>query len=324
MSYRLLFFVLLTTAGSVAVHGQQLSRYSMPWLDVVQFNPAYAGLDNSLSITGAYRSQWSNLDGSPVGQRFSAHLPIYFLNSGFGVEVERDELGARSFSSFSASYNYQIVRGSTVFSLGLSGRYQQLGLDGGLLRTPDGIYEDGSAIIHNDDLLPTGNVSENTLSIGAGVYVQNENFEGGISARNLNSPVLGFEGLDYTLGRQYHGYLRARFDLLRRWEALPFAYAISDGSQTQLSGGVNLRYQENIFGGAAYRTGGADGPDAIVIMGGFNLSEKISVAYAYDVTMSTLRTVEDGSHEITVKYNLRKRIGAGVPPPVIYYPRAKE
>ena len=323
MALRLLLLSLLLTSCA-ALSAQQLSRYSMPWLDVVQFNPAYAGLDNSLSINGAYRAQWTELAGSPVGQRFSAHLPIYFLSSGFGIEVERDELGARSFTSFSASYNYQLVRGSTVFSIGLSGRYQQLGLNGQLLRTPDGIYEDGSAIVHNDDLLPTGNVSEGALAFGAGVYVQAENFEGGVSAKNLNSPVIGFSGLDYTLGRQYHGYVRARFDLLRRWEALPFVYAISDGVQTQLSGGVNLRYQENLFGGAAYRTGGSDGPDAIVIMGGFNLSDKVSVAYAYDLTMSNLRSVEDGSHEISVRYNLRKRIGAGVPPPIIYYPRVKQ
>jgi len=295
----------------------------MPWLDVVQFNPAYAGLDNSLSLTGAYRSQWNSLEGAPVGQRFSAHLPVYFLSSGFGIEVERDELGARSLNSFSASYNYQIVRGSSLISLGVSGRYQQLALDGQRLRTPDGSYIN-NAVVHNDDLLPTGNVSEGTFAVGAGIYYQNENVEGGLSAKNLNSPVIGFSGLDYTLGRQYHGYVRARFDLLRKYELIPFAYAISDGTQTQVSAGANIRYQENIFGGGAYRSGGSDGGDAIVISGGFNLSDKISVAYAYDLTLSALKTVNDGSHEVTLKYNLGKRIGAGIPPPIIYYPRSKQ
>lgn len=323
MKQRLLLLGLLMTTGFLA-NGQQLSRYSMPWLDIVQFNPAYAGLDNSLSITGAYRSQWSNLEGAPVGQRFSAHLPIYFLSSGFGIEVERDELGARNLNSASASYNFQLVRGQSVISFGASARYQQLGLDGSRLRTPDGIYEDGNTIIHNDDLLPRGNVSEGTLSFGAGAYYQSENLEGGVSVKNLNAPTIGFSGLDYTLGRQYHGFARGRFDVLSKWEAIPFAYVISDGIQTQISAGANLRYRENIFGGGAYRSGGSDGPDAVVLSGGFNLSDKVSLAYAYDLTLSALRTVNDGSHEITLKYNLRKRIGAGVPPPIIYYPRAKQ
>ncbi|NJC26450.1 PorP/SprF family type IX secretion system membrane protein [Neolewinella antarctica] len=324
MRQRLLFLGLLTTLGLSSLSGQQLSRYSMPWLDVVQFNPAYAGLDNSLSVTGSYRSQWSNLEGAPTGQRFSAHLPIYFLSSGFGIEAERDEIGARNLTTFGASYNYQIVRGNSVFSIGASARYESLGLNGSLLRTSDGIYEDPNTIIHNDALLPTGDVSQGALGIGAGVYYQGPTVEGGVSVKNLNAPVIGFEGLDYTLGRQYHGYLRARFDVLRAWEVLPFAYVISDGTQTQVSGGANLRYQENIFGGAAYRSGGSVSPDAIVLSGGFNLSDKVTVAYAYDLTLSELRTVNDGSHEITLKYNLRKRIGAGVPPPIIYYPRVKE
>lgn len=323
MYQRLLLLALLIGCG-LRAEAQQLSRYSMPWLDVVQFNPAYAGLDNSLSVTGTYRNQWTGLQGSPVGQRLSAHLPIYFLNSGFGIEVERDEIGARSLNSASLSYNYQLVRGGSVFSFGLNARYQQFALNGGILRTPEGQYEDPNTIIHNDDLLPIGNESSGTLALGAGVYYQSENFEGGLSARNLNGPVISLPGVDYLLGQQFHGFFRARLDLITRWEALPFVYAVSDGTQTQISAGGNLRYQENFFGGAAFRTGGGGEADAVVISTGFNLSDKIQLAYAYDITLSALQTVNTGSHEITLKYNLRKRIGAGIPPPIIYYPRAKQ
>ncbi|MEO0732928.1 MAG: PorP/SprF family type IX secretion system membrane protein [Bacteroidota bacterium] len=323
MTPRLLLFSLLLAGGYLA-HAQQLSRYSMPWLDPVQFNPAYAGLDNSLSFTGAYRTQWTGLEGQPVGQRFSAHLPVYYLSSGFGVEVERDVLGARQLNQFGVSYNYQLVRGASVWSVGISARMHQLSLDGRALRTPDGIYEDPNTIIHNDDLLPTTSVSEGALGVSAGIYYQSENLEGGVSARNLNGPVIGFEGFDYTLGQQYHAYLKLRFELLRKWEIMPLAYGISDGTQTQLSFGSLFRYDENMFVGATYR--GHSGPtnDAVVLLGGLNLSDKISIAYAYDVTLSTLQTVETGSHEVTLKYNLRQRIGAGVPPPVIFYPRTKE
>ena len=321
---RCLLLVMLLSGISCTAEAQQLSRYSMPWLDVVQFNPAYAGLDNSLSVTGAYRAQWTGLEGAPEGQRFSAHLPIYFLSSGVGIEVERDALGARTFNAFSASYNYQLVRGNNIFSVGLSAAYRQLGWNGGNLRTPDGVYEDVNTVVHNDELLPTANESSGALSLGLGAYYQSPTVEGGLSVKNLNSPTVSFPFLDYSLVRHYHGFVRASFDLLRQWEALPFAYAISDGTQTQISAGGNVRYRENIFAGAAYRTGGSVGPDAIVASGGFNLSDKVTVAYAYDITLSNLRTVQDGSHEITLKYNLRKRIGAGVPPPVIYYPRSKQ
>lgn len=323
MRLRLLLLLPILTLGFI-VSGQQLSRYSMPWLDPVQFNPAYAGLDNSLSITGTYRSQWNALEGAPVGQRLSAHLPVYYLSGGFGVEVELDGLGARNLNSFGLSYNYQLVRGQSIWSVGLSARMLQLSLDGAALRTPSGNYEDPNTIIHNDDLLPTNQVNNSSVALGLGVFYQSPSLEGGISARNLNAPVIAFPGLDYGLGRQYHAYLQLKLDVLSNWEVLPVAYAVSDGTQTQISGGARFRYQENIYAGLVYR--GHSGPtsDALVITGGFNLNEKLTVAYAYDLTLSQLRSVEDGSHEITLKYNLRKRIGAGVPPPIIYYPRTKE
>ena len=322
MTRLLQLLTLLAISGTLAA--QQLPRYSMPWLDPVQFNPAYAGLDNSLSITGTYRTQWAGLDGQPIGQRFSAHLPVYYLSSGVGVEVELDEIGARGLNSFGLSYNYQLVRGQSVWSLGASVRMLQLSLNGEELRTPSGDYSDPGAFIHNDDLLPQGILNDGALSFGAGLYYQSENLEGGLSARNLNGPTIAFPGVDYALERQYHGYLRARLDVLGNWEVLPMLYAVAAGPQQQFSAGAHLRYNQNIFAGAAYR--GHSGPtsDAVVLSGGVNVSDKLSVAYAFDLTLSELRSVQDGSHEITVKYNLRQRIGAGIPPPRIYYPRAKE
>jgi type IX secretion system PorP/SprF family membrane protein len=323
MAKRILFVLPLLLLGFL-MQGQQFAQYSMPWQDPVQFNPAYAGLDNSLSITGAYRTQWAGLDGQPVGQRLSAHLPIYYLSSGFGVEVERDQLGARQLNSFGVSYNYQLVKGASVWSVGLSAKMLQLGLDGSILRTPDGAYEDPNTIIHNDDLLPTGAVDNSSISLGAGVFYQSEKMEGGLSARNLNSAVIAFPGVDYVLNREYHAFLRLKFDLVRNWELFPMLYAVSDGTQHQTTVGATFHFRENVFGGAAYR--GYSGPtsDAVIIMGGLNINENFSVAYAYDITLSPLRSVQNGSHEISLKYNLRQRIGAGVPPPVIFYPRAKE
>ena len=315
-------FLLLLLGG--AAGAQQLGHYSLFWLDPVQFNPAYAGLDNSLSVTATYRTQWTGLPGQPSSQQISAHLPVYYLSSGFGVEAERDELGARSLTRFGASWNYQFVTSTAVWSLGVSGRYYQMNLDGNALRTPEGDYTEPNFVVHNDGLLPTGNEGAGTLTFAAGLYYQAERLEGGLSVRNLTESVIGFPGLDYRLGRQYHGYLRARFDVLRAWEISPLVSVMSDGIQHQVTTGVIGRYDENFFGGLAYRGYNNQSTDAIILMAGLNLSEKLSVAYAYDLTLSDLRTVQDGSHEITLKYNLRQRIGAGVPPPIIFNPRTKQ
>ncbi len=322
MTRHLLLLVCLLVAG--AAGAQQFAQYSLFWLDPVQFNPAYAGLDNSLSVTASYRAQWTGLEGQPSGQRISAHLPVYFLSSGFGIEGERDEIGARTMNRFGASWNYQLVRPTAVWSLGLSARYQQMSLNGSILRATGGQYPEPGVIIHNDDLIPDGTEGAGTFTLALGAYYQAERLEGGVSVLNFNQGTISYPGRDYPLRQQYHAYLRARFDLLRAWDISPMLFAVSDGIQHQLSFGAIARYNENIFAGLAYRGYNKVTSDAIVLMAGLNLSDKISVAYAYDLTLSDLRTVQDGSHEISLKYNLRQRIGAGVPPPVIYNPRTKQ
>ena len=314
--------ILLCLCWGADADAQQFAQSSLYWLDPVQFNPAYAGLDNSLSITGTYRSQWTGLEGQPTGQTVSAHLPLYIIGSGLGVDAARDDLGARTLSRFGISYSYQIVRPTAVWSIGVNARMTSLNINGGDLRTPDGNYE--NVVVHNDNLLPTSTVDNSGMAFGAGVFYQAENLEGGLSVRNVNNATIGFEGFDYRLQQQYHAYLRARLDVLGDFTVSPMLHGYSDGTQHQLSVGGYLQYDENFFAGAAYRGYNSNTADAIALFGGLNLSDNISVAYAYDLTLSDLKTVNDGSHEITLKYNLNKRIGAGVPPPVIYNPRAKE
>lgn len=320
--YLLLLLIGCLGLGSLAA--QQPGQYSLYFLDPVQFNPAYAGLDNSLSVTGTIRSQWTSLSGAPQSQRISAHLPIYRLSGGLGIEAEQDELGARRFSRVGLSYNYQLVRGSSVWSFGVSARMQQLRLDGDLLRTPEGEYDEGGPIIHNDALLGTGIFNATQYSFGAGIYYQAERLEGGLAVQNLNQPALTLEALTWSVLPTYTAYIRTRLDAFGDWVLYPSLMVRSDGVQTQAEISAVLQQNDNIFLGASFRGYNAESTDAVIILAGLNVSPKISIAYAYDISLSALRSVNDGSHELTVKYNLRQRIGAGTPPPIIYYPRTKE
>jgi len=62
--------------------------------------------------------------------------------------------------------------------------------------------------------------------------------------------------------------------------------------------------------------------DAVALMAGFKLNEKLSVGYAYDIGLSALNSVSSGSHELLLNYNLGAPIGKGRPPAVIYNPRS--
>lgn len=316
----LVFFFLIGLAPLLA---QQPAQYSTYMLDPFRYNPAYAGLDNSLSVTGTYRTQWVGLSGNPTGQRISLHLPLYFLSGGFGLQLENDEIGAHRLTSVQGAYNYQRQVGNGILSLGAGAGFQQWSLDGNRLQTPDGVYNEPGVINHNDILLSDVSESGSTLSFSAGLFYQSERIEGGLSVDHVSEPVISLTQLDYRLLRSYYAYVATNFELGRSFVIQPSAWLRSDAVETQIDFSVIATYNDNIFGGASFRGYNNSTNDAVAVIVGFNLSEQIAVAYAYDIALSPLKTVHTGSHEIVLKYNLNKSIGAGRPPRIIYHPRAR-
>lgn len=307
------------------LYSQQLPQYSLYTLDPVQFNPAAAGLENTLVAVAAYRSQWSGFTGNPVSHRVSAQLPLNVISSGIGFTAEIDALGARRLSRFGLAYNYQLTRGRNKLSIGISARLNQLSLRGDLLRTPDGQYDtEPNIFIHNDDLLPIGEIGSQQFSVGAGLYYQTERLEFGVSAMNLNAPIVELEAINWKLQRQYNLFLRYQLNVFGDWNLRPSLLLRSDGTQTQAELTAIFQRNENIFFGSSLRGYNENTFDAVVLMAGLKVSPKVSLAYAYDLGLSRLRNAQSGSHEIVIGYRLGTPIGAGSPPPIIFNPRTKE
>ncbi len=302
--------------------GQQPGHYSLFFMNKMHWNAAYAGLDNSLSITGAFRSQWVGLEGSPTSQNLNMHMPLYIARGGIGINVENDVFGAERLTSATLAYNYQLPLGSGVLSIGLAGGIVQRALDGSKLRTPDGNYSEPGIIEHNDDLLPP--VEETVLlpTFDAGLFYKSEWLEIGLSSKNLLESSADFSTVSLQLVRNYFAVVDVHLELSRAFKLHPSLFVRSDFTQTQTDVGFRLQYNDNMFGGASLRGYNSTSIDAAAILFGLNLSEKITLAYAYDLTLSDLNVVSNGSHEIMLNYNLNKPIGAGRPPNVIYNPRS--
>ena len=316
---------LLITLCFACLHlaAQQTPQYSLYMLNQFGQNPAYAGLDNTLSATGVYRSQWGGLAGAPVTQIVNAHMPLNFISSGIGIQIENDLVGASQRTGASLSYSYQLeINRDSRLSIGLSGGVIQQSLDGAKLRTPEGTYEpDQNIIIHNDDLLPIGTVSTNLPTFTLGVFYQAKKLEIGLGMLNLQEPTANFTDLSLKLRRSY--YLSASYSikLSRTLILKPSVQVKSDIVQTQIEASTLIRYKDNLFLGASYRGFTPQSKDALVALGGFKLNDNWTIGYAYDITLSALKTVNNGSHEILLNYNFGKPIGQGVPPKIIYNPR---
>lgn len=315
------FTLILLLGWCLQLEAQQPAQHSLYMFNRLNFNPAYAGLDHSLSLTGVYRSQWVGLDGSPVTQNVSAHMPMYLTSGGVGLHLENDATGARKYTTATLSYNFQKFIGESILSFGGSAGWVQRSLDGNLLRTPEGNYQDGSIDHQDNDLFNTVE-SASVTTFGAGVYFQHERIEGGISVLNLTEPAVTLENLKLALKRTYFLTMSAHLELTGSLALHPSVYIRSDAVETQMDFSAIFQYNDNIFLGAAFRGYNNTSRDAVSILGGFKLSEKITFGYAHDITISSFNTVQNGTHEILINYNLNKRIFGGRPPAIIYNPRS--
>jgi type IX secretion system PorP/SprF family membrane protein len=323
MKTAILTLALFCVTGPL-VFGQQAAQYSLFMLDDARWNPAAAGMQESMIINAGVRQQWSGLEASPQTQRLGLHLPLNFLSSGFGLEAERDLLGARQLTSLRVAYNYQLRLGSGRLGIGAAAGWRQLSLDGGELRTPTGNYDEGlGVIIHNDVLLPEVNLAATTPHFGVGLFYRGDVFHGGFSIDNIRAPQFESDQLTWQLSRVYYGGAGAQLYVFEDWNVQPGLWVRSDGTQTQTDFSLLIQYRDNIFGGASFRGYSQETGDAVALIAGFNLSDKLRLAYAYDLGISALRSVHNGSHELLLTYDLQQPIGAGRPPKIIYHPRMR-
>ena len=80
----------------------------------------------------------------------------------------------------------------------------------------------------------------------------------------------------------------------------------SSGNIVQFDLNVNAVARDRYWGGLSYRF-----QDALVLLGGIELTNGVRIGYSYDLTISRLAKVSGGSHEVVVGYtfdlNLEKR-----------------
>ncbi|MBU6341086.1 MAG: PorP/SprF family type IX secretion system membrane protein [Bacteroidetes bacterium] len=323
MKIKLSLFLLILLQG---VQAQQLVQYSLYMLNPYAFNAAVAGTEGSLIATGVYRQQWSGLKGAPLSQEINAHLPLFKINSGVGLRAENATIGAHQSTAATLSYSYHLEFGrNNQLSLGIGGGYFQYSLDGNKLRAPQGTYvEPGFQIDHNDPYLPEGKVVAGTPVAEGGILLKLKNYYLGAAVQPVFAPSIHTTkngGLRLTPARHYVISMRYAWELNNDVLIQPSLLVKSDKTETQAEISCLARWKENIFAGTSFRGIGKKSKDALVIFGGFKLNEKTTLAYAFDVSLSQISVSNRGSHELLLRFDLNKPIGAGKLPPVIYNPR---
>jgi len=283
-----------------SLHAQDAQFSQMENLGQV-FNPATTGLFNhqDISLTAAYRNQWSSLSSSINSFLLSFEMPPFAERWGVGGYIQNtDEIGIINTFSFIASGSYIITdprNTKYILSAGLQMgfRYKRINTEN---MTFDQQYEAGN---FNPDIASGETFIRQNVwmpDVNIGFYYRNVNKEKvfrpyvGLSVFHVTYPKEQF--LDGTAGHlplRYFGQLGASYDMNDLVNFSPNIYYQRQREFQQLLVNVLASYSVHktlykVIAGLGYRS-----QDAVIMYLGFQHGLNI-FRFSYDFNVSSLKT----------------------------------
>lgn len=187
--------LLLTTLA----HAQQDPLYAQYLLNPMVINPAYAGLNNNMSLMAGFRTQWTGMEGHPQTFNASAHTSLVNNKVGAGLLFSNDKIGSITNSESNIAVAYKLNFNETTFSFGMQAALQHFRTD----------YSDLNIQDQDDDAF-RGGERGSRMNIGAGAILKGETFFVGLSVPRLLPSTFRNGGQEFELYNQ-HYYLMGAY-----------------------------------------------------------------------------------------------------------------
>lgn len=298
---------------------QQLPQYTQYMINKYGQNPAYGGLERSLSVFTSFRDQNDAFPGNPQTFYAGTDMPFYLWNGALGFTFYNQKTGAFSNTDLKFSYNYVTGTRAGFLSFGARVGVNFLSVNGSSILTPDGNYE--GVINHNDPVLDPAAFNGLGLSWEAGAYFMGSRIEGGLVVHDLPTHSYRVGDASYSKAFSVSLFGQYKTTILDDIKLYPSMMVRADAAVVQTDIGCVGYYRDEIIGGLNFRGFSPVSIDALGIIVGTGIGKNYRLIYSYDIGLSGLRKYHQGSHEITLSYNLKKLIGMGLPPRIIYNPR---
>lgn len=256
------------------------------------FNPAAAGKESKLNVTGAYAMSMTGFENAPRTMYVGADMPIFLLNAlhGVGVQLMNDQIGLFTHQRLALQYAYKRRLFGGVMSVGL-----QIGL---LSEKFKGSGLDLETAV--DPAFTNTDVSGTALDLSAGLYYKHRNWYAGFSVARATAPSIELgDRTIYNVSRMY--YLTGGYNIRLRNPFLsvhPSVLAHTDGTTHRVNVTTRLKYTHDkkmLYAGVAYSPANS----VTALIGG--LFHGITLGYSYEV-FTTAMKIGNGSHELFVGY----------------------
>jgi len=272
------------------------------------FNAGYVGASQAHTFNLLQRKQWVGFDGAPVSQSLSYGTPVNQKRLAYGFSAVNDKIGPLRNNSFAADVAYHLLlNGSNkVLSLGLKLSLNSFNLNSDELNLNQ--IQDPLFISESIGFKP---------NIGTGIYYYTDKFYAGVS-----TPYF-FENKE--LGQKRHIYFTSGLliNLFRDVQLRPSTLIkMTKGVPVNLDLSTLLIFKDQFWLGGNLRSTYKDLFPTADTGGGFggifgiNLTDSIMVSYAYSYSLGNRTGVfNNGTHEIILRYNLRKAVNALIDSP---------
>ncbi|MEP2774139.1 MAG: type IX secretion system membrane protein PorP/SprF [Fulvivirga sp.] len=303
--------ILLAAVVTLNVNAQQQRPIqSLYMFDQLLINPAYAGTQVQFSATSIYRNQWVNLEGAPETFTFTAQSSVNRGKMGTGLIIHKDALGVHTDLGLYATGSYMLPMPVGKLYFGLQAGFNDVGSDFRKTTVPSAGTGANGGIDGASDPFYTATSAFN-WNFGSGFFYTNREFYAGFSVPYLldNDIIQDVEDDSFTgilsetirntrtyyltLGNTYGfspDFKIIASTLMRVQEGAPFSFDVN-------ATGV---FKETVGLGLSYRL-----KEGFVYLFELKINENFHVGYAYDMTVSALNTVSQGSHEFMLNYRIK-------------------
>lgn len=282
-----------------ALFAQQDPQFTQYMFNMLALNPAYAGSSDRLNIKALTRHQWVGFEGAPTTQTLTAHAPVFNESLAIGGTIMRDAHGPVTQYGFMADVAYRIFMGDAKLAFGLKGG----------LNLFQGKFSELNPLQANDQVFQQNVNTKLDPQFGFGVMYYSDRYYLGLSTpKMLRSDFFETDSLAFVSqpGQRSHWFLSGGyvFDMGVYHKFKPtFLVKAVQGAPMSFDLSANFLFYEKFWLGAMYRH-----QDAVGLLAQYNITNDLSIGYAYDFTLSPLRNYNGGSHEIMLGYLLGKPV----------------
>lgn len=287
--------------AATMLFGQQDPQFTQFMYNKMGYNPGYAGSNDGVAFTALVRQQWLGLEGAPGSQLISFNMPLQDERVGIGASVWRTNIGINEMVNLEGDYAYRVELGEGRLGLGVMGSVRYLSSD----------FAMTDPLQAGDNSIPVGMQSKYVPNFGVGLYYGTDQYFFGVSAPRLLENNIDFADEDLILSteiRHFYGMAGGLLKLSETTQLQPqilIKYAQNAPIDADIN--VNLILLNKYMVGASYRFGGTSDvgiAESIDFLLGAQISEKLMIGFAYDVTLSELRTYQNGTVEAMLRYVL--------------------